>query len=154
MSFTYGWYLRHRTRSNKVKARCTLFHVITYAIHVEQTLIHVTRISLAVQYETSQSIDSTCTTMHGWFNYVIHGAQFVALLGDHNEVFESLYIVLQSLLLISTVNFRISNRLFFFLFQYLTFTVWLLCIQKLFHFGEGRCAPYRHFNIMAFSLNI
>ena len=95
---------------------------ITYAKHVEQTLIHVTRISLAVQYETSQFIVSTCTTMHGWCNYVIHGAQFVALSGDHNEVFESLYIVLQSLLLTSTVNFRISNRIKIFFF----FNIWLL----------------------------
>ena len=53
-SFT-GEHLRHRTGSNMVKARCTLFHVIPYAIHVEQTPTHVTRISLAVQYEPVNS---------------------------------------------------------------------------------------------------
>ena len=59
-----------------------------------------------VQYETSQFIDSTCTSIHEWFIYVIYGSQFVTLSGDQNEVFE--YLVLQSLLL--TVNFRKSNR--------------------------------------------
>ena len=59
-----------------------------------------------VQYETSQFIDSTCTSMHGWFIYVIYGSQFVTLSGDQNEVFE--YLVLQSLLL--TAKFRKSNR--------------------------------------------
>ena len=56
-----------------------------------------------VQHETSQSIDSTYTSMHGWF---IYGFQFVTLSGDQNEVFENL--VPQSLLL--TVSFRKSNR--------------------------------------------
>ena len=70
-----------------------------------------------VQYETSQFIDSTCTSMHGWF---IYGSQFVTLSGDKNEVFECL--VLQSLLL--TANFRKSNRQkISFLFQHLTLTV-------------------------------
>ena len=77
MSMVWDLYLRHRTRCNKVKVRCTLFHVITYAIHVEKTLTHVTRISLTsrkyLQYETSQFIDSTCTCMHRWFIYIRHG---------------------------------------------------------------------------------
>ena len=59
-----------------------------------------------VQFKTSQFIDSTCTSMHGWFIYIIYGSQFVTLSGDRNEVFE--YLVLQSLL--STANFRKSNR--------------------------------------------
>ena len=69
------------------------------------------------QYETSQFIDSTCTSIHGWF---VYGSQFVTLSGDQNEVFE--YLVLQSLLLMT--NFRKSNRQkIFFFFQHLAFTV-------------------------------
>ena len=82
-----------------------------------------------VQYETSQFIDSTCMIMHGWFKiYVVYGSHFVTLSGDQNEVFE--YLVLQSLLL--TANFRNPTIKRFFLFQNLTFTVWSLCILKLF----------------------
>ena len=74
-----GEYLRHRTRSNKVKARCTLFHVITYAIQVEQTLTHVTRISLPARntYNTkpvNSSILHVRACMHGWFIYVKYAA--------------------------------------------------------------------------------
>ena len=40
---------------------------------------------------------------------------------------------------LSTANFMESNRQkIFFLFQHLTFMVWLICILNLFHFGEGR----------------
>ena len=63
---------------------------ITYVIHVEQTLTMLLEpvwLQEIVQYETSQSIDSTCTSMHGWF---IYGSHFVTLSGDQNEVFEHL----------------------------------------------------------------
>ena len=68
-----------------------------------------------VQYESSQFIDSTCTSMHGWF---IYGSKFVTLSDDQNEVFE--YLILQSLLL--TANLRKSTRqkIIFFL------NIWLL----------------------------
>ena len=67
-----------------------------------------------VQYETSQFIDSTFTSILGWF---IYSSQFVTLSGDQNEVFK--YLDLQSLLL--TASFRKSNRQkIFFLFQHLT----------------------------------
>ena len=59
-----------------------------------------------VQYEISQFIDSTSTSMHGLFIYVIYGSHFESLSGDQNEVFE--YLALQSLLL--TANFRKSNH--------------------------------------------
>ena len=60
----------------------------------------------------------------------------MTLSGDQDEVFK--YLFLQSLLLMA--YFRKSNgqKPFFFLFQHLTFMIWLLCILKLFHFGEGR----------------
>ena len=69
-----------------------------------------------VQYETSQFIDSTFTSMHGWF---IYASQFVTLSGDQNDVFK--YLVLQS-----KIN--------------LTFTVSLFVYTKafFFKFGEGR----------------
>ena len=70
-----------------------------------------------LQYETSQFIDSTCTTMHGWFIYVIYGSQFVTLSGDQNEVFE--YQVLQSLLLTASLGNPTVKR--YFVFQHLTF---------------------------------
>ena len=74
-------------------------------------LLEIVWLQEIVQYETSQFIDSTCTSMHGWFIYVIYGSQFVTLSGDQNEVFE--YLVLQSLLL--TANFMKSNcqKIFF-----------------------------------------
>ena len=55
-----------------------------------------------VQYEASQFIDVTFTSMHGCF---IYGSQ-VTLSSDQNEVFK--HLVLQFLLL--TANFRKSNR--------------------------------------------
>ena len=129
-SFT-GEYLRHITIPSKVKS--PLFHVITYATHVEQTLTRVTTTSLAVQYETSQFIDSTFTFMHGWF---IYGSQFVTLSGDQNEVFESL--VLHSLLL--TANFRKSKRqnIFFSFSTIYFYGLIVVYTEKLFQFGEGR----------------
>ena len=132
-------YLRHRNRSNKVKASCTLFYVIiTYAIHVEQTLTHVTRIvwlQETVQHETTQFIDSTCTSMHIWFIYVIYDSQFLPLSDDQNKVFE--YLVLQSLHLTAYFRKSTCQKIYiFFLFQHLNFAVWLLCIRKLFHFEE------------------
>ena len=73
--------------------------------------------------------------VHAWMVHIINGSQFVTFSGDQNDVFE--YLVLQSLLL--TANFRKSNRQkIFFLFQHLTFTIWLLCILNLFLFGECR----------------
>ena len=45
-----------------------------------------------VQYEASQFIDPTFTSMHGWF---IYGSQAIGLSGDQNELFE--FLVLQSL---------------------------------------------------------
>ena len=72
-SFT-GEYLRHRTRSNKVKARCTMSHVITYATPVEQTLTHVTRSSLAARNITirNQSIHRFYLYVHAWMVYLRH----------------------------------------------------------------------------------
>ena len=65
-------------------------------------------------------------------------AQFVTLSDDQNEVFK--YLVLQSLLL--TAYFRKSNgQKIFFSFSKFDFYVWLLCVLKLFHFGEGRNIP-------------
>ena len=82
-------------------------------------LLHVRE--LVWQYNTKpvEFIDFTCTTMHGWFNYIMYCSQIVTLSCDQNEVFESL--VLQSVL--STANFRESNRqkIFFFFFN-----IWLL----------------------------
>ena len=73
---------------------------------------------------------------HTWMIQLRHyGSQIVTLSGDQNEVFESL--VLHFLLL--TANFRKSNRqTIVFFFNILNFTVWLLCILKLFHLGEDR----------------
>ena len=72
-SFT-GEYLRDRTRSNKLKPRCTLFHVVTYAIHVEQTLTQVTRTSLAARNSTirNQSIHRLCMYVHPWIVHLRH----------------------------------------------------------------------------------
>ena len=72
--------------------------------------------------------------MHEWLNYVMYCSQIVTLSGDQSEVFE--YLVRQYLLL--TAYFRKSDRQKAFLFQYLSYTVWLLCVLKLFHFGEGK----------------
>ena len=95
-----------------------------------------------VQYETSQFIDSTCTSIHGWFIYVIYGSQFVTLSGDQNEVFE--YLVLQSLLL--TVNFRKSNRQKIFGFF---LNIWLsrfgYCVYWSFTLEKAEISPERHF---------
>ena len=46
------------------------------------------------------------------------------------------------------------KRFFFLIFQYLTYTVWLLSILKLFHFGEGKVPLDRHFNICQYWLSL
>ena len=56
--------------------------------------------------------------------------------GKNNKIKLSADSVLQSVLF--TANSRKVNEQHIFLFQNLTFTVWLMCILKLSHFGEGR----------------
>ena len=70
-----------------------------------------------VQYETSQFIDSTSTSIHEWF---IYGFQVVTLSGGQNEVLE--FLVIQYLL--STANFRKSNSQNIF-FSFSTFDSYL-----------------------------
>ena len=72
-SFT-GEHLRHRTRSNKVKARCFM---LSYAVHVEQTLTHVTTTTKPVKSSilSTKPVKSSILYVRPCMDGVIYGSQ-------------------------------------------------------------------------------
>ena len=125
-------YLRHRTRSNTVKARYISCNNLRCTCRTDTDSCYYNYRNSAIRI---QSIHRFYIYVHTW---MVHQATAFSLWPCQVIKMKCLNFKFCSLYLKRLISGNPTIKRFFSLFQHFTFTVWLLCLLKLFHFGEGR----------------